>query len=135
MHDRPVRLGFWAAEELGLDGSRHYVDGLSAAERDRIGAYVNLDMVGTPGGTARVYGERDVADALDAAAGGGLSRTSIGGASDHASFARVGIPVGGLYTGTHACYHRACDTARRVDRPLVRRMAVVTERAVEALTR
>ena len=135
VHDRPVRLGFWAAEELGLDGSRHYVDGLSAAERDRIGAYVNLDMVGTPGGTARVYGERDVADALDAAAGGGLSRTSIGGASDHASFARVGIPVGGLYTGTHACYHRACDTARRVDRPLVRRMAVVTERAVEALTR
>jgi Iap family predicted aminopeptidase len=135
VRDQPVRIGFWAAEELGLDGSRHYVDGLTGSQRDRISAYLNLDMVGTPGGALRVYGQREVAQALDLAAGGALKRTSIGGASDHASFARVGIPVGGLYTGTHGCYHRACDTVRRVDRPLVRRAAVATERAVQTLTR
>ena len=31
--------------------------------------------------------------------------------SDHAPFARVGIPVGGVFTGLDRCYHRACDDA------------------------
>ena len=28
--DRPLRFGFWAAEEIGLVGSRRYVGGLRA---------------------------------------------------------------------------------------------------------
>ena len=50
-----LRVGFWSAEEIGLVGSRRYVRGLSAAERRRIRAYVNLDMVGSPGAKADVY--------------------------------------------------------------------------------
>ena len=44
-----LRVGFWGAEEIGLVGSDRYVRRLSAAERRRIRAYVNLDMVGSPG--------------------------------------------------------------------------------------
>jgi Zn-dependent M28 family amino/carboxypeptidase len=60
---------------------------------------------------------------------------SLGGASDHAPFARAGIPVGGLFTGADerktpaqttvfggvagapydACYHQACDRLANVD--------------------
>ena len=47
-----LRFGFWGAEEIGLVGSTDYVDGLSRAERRRITAYVNLDMVGSPGADA-----------------------------------------------------------------------------------
>ena len=50
-----LRFAFWGAEEIGLVGSRRYVDGLSRAERDRIAAYINLDMVGTPGAEPAVY--------------------------------------------------------------------------------
>ena len=51
----PLRVGFWGAEEIGLVGSRRYVRRLSRAERRRIRAYVNLDMVGSPGEKAAVY--------------------------------------------------------------------------------
>ena len=44
-----LRLGFWGGEELGLLGSRRYVNRLARDERRRIAAYLNLDMVGSPG--------------------------------------------------------------------------------------
>ena len=42
-----IRFAFWAAEEPGLLGSTDYVTGLSPAERDRIGLYMNYDMIGS----------------------------------------------------------------------------------------
>ena len=65
---RPARAcasAFWGAEELGLYGSRRYVDSLSAAERRRITGYVNLDMVGSPNAVRYVYGAGRVRDALE----------------------------------------------------------------------
>ncbi len=54
-----VRLAFWGAEEVGLVGSRHYVRSLSRAERRRIAAYLNFDMVGSPEcGAGAVRGRR-----------------------------------------------------------------------------
>ena len=106
-----IRFAWWGAEELGLLGSRHYVGGLSRAERDRIALYLNLDMVGSPNFRRLVYDgdaegvpagseviERVLADQLR---GQGLAvgETALGGGSDHASFAAAGIPVGGLFTG------------------------------------
>jgi aminopeptidase Y len=118
-----VRFGFWTAEEIGLVGSRRYVRSLAGAERRRIAAYVNLDMVASPNAEALVYGVPRVARVLRDAVGatGRTPReTDLGGASDHASFAGAGIPVGGLFTGASeagpdgrphdACYHRRCDT-------------------------
>ncbi|MEX2457882.1 MAG: M28 family peptidase, partial [Actinomycetota bacterium] len=43
-----VRLALWSAEEYFLVGSTRYVEGLDAAGRAEIEAYVNLDMIGSP---------------------------------------------------------------------------------------
>ena len=135
-----LRVGFWAAEEIGLVGSRRYVEGLSREERRRIGAYVNLDVVGTPRARARVYDGDDAAGrrieaALRAGLPDGAGQDDLGGASDHASFAGAGIPVGGIFTGLDRCYHRACDTIGNVDVELAAQAARATLGGLEALAR
>jgi Zn-dependent M28 family amino/carboxypeptidase len=153
-----IRLGFWTAEELGLYGSRAYVRGLGAAERRRIRRYVNLDMVGSPNAVLETYGGGATEAALRralAARGPAPRAGSIGGASDHASFQRAGIEVGGVFTGASGrvsrasaerfgaragrpadpCYHQACDTLANVNRPVLERVANAVEVAVRSLAR
>ncbi len=139
-----VRLAFWGAEELGLLGSRHYVRSLDRAERRRISAYINLDMVGSPNAVPELYadGDDELVRVLRRAAGRPLGNVAAGGSSDHAPFEEAGVPVNGLYTGANergpggrprdACYHLACDTADHVNRPVLLRMA---RAAAEALSR
>jgi aminopeptidase S len=43
-----VRLAWWGAEEVDMDGSTHYVETLSRADRRKIALYLNLDMVASP---------------------------------------------------------------------------------------
>ena len=83
-----VRLGFWAAEELGLLGSRRYVRSLDRRERERIRAYLNFDMVGSPNAVPELYGDggRRPGEVLRDAAGRPARRGAVGGASDHAAF-------------------------------------------------
>jgi peptidase M28-like protein/PA domain-containing protein len=142
-----VRLAFWGAEELGLVGSRRYVDSLDRDERRRIRAYLNFDMVGSPNAVPEVYGDGDAE--LErvlrrAAAPATLGAAAVGGASDHAPFQDAGIPVNGLYTGASEpgpggrprdpCYHLACDTQRRVNRPVLLRMARAAAEALRVLS-
>jgi aminopeptidase S len=133
-----LRVGFWGAEEIGLVGSRRYANRLSRAERRRIRAYVNLDMVGSPGEKAAVYaGSGEAGRAIEAALREGLPPDApeerLGGASDHASFDAVGVPVGGIFTGLDRCYHRACDRLRNVDAALAAVNARATAGALVAL--
>ncbi len=133
-----LRVGFWSAEEIGLVGSRRYVRGLRAAERRRIRAYVNLDMVGSPDSTAKVYagtGEegRRIEAALREGLPDGAREEDLGGASDHASFRSAGIPVGGIFTGLDRCYHRACDRIGNVDAERAATAARATAGALQAL--
>ena len=139
-----VRLGFWGAEELGLLGSRHYVRSLDRTERRQISAYLNFDMVGSPNAVPELYadGDAELVRVLRRAAGRPLGNVAAGGSSDHAPFDEAGVPVNGLYTGANergpggrprdACYHLACDTADRVNRPVLLRMA---RAGTEALSR
>ena len=141
-----VRLAFWAAEELGLLGSRHYVNSLDGAEKRRIAAYVNLDMVGSPNAVPELYadGDRALGRVLQRAYGPKLGEVAAGQSSDHALFKAAGIPINGLYTGSSekgpggrprdACYHLACDTAGNVDRAVLLRMARATAEALEKLS-
>jgi aminopeptidase S len=141
-----VRVGFWAAEELGLLGSRRYVHSLDRGERDRIDAYINLDMVGSPNPVPVVYADGDagLARVLRGADGGHLGEVPIGQASDHTFFELAGIPVNGLYTGSteaapgggarDPCYHLACDTTGNVDRAMLLRMARTTAAALRTLS-
>ncbi len=142
-----VRLAFWGAEELGLIGSRRYVRSLDAGERERIAAYLNFDMVGSPNAVSAVYsnGDAGLRRALRGAVGGPLAEESVGGGSDHAPFEAAGIPFSGLYTGSSEdgpggrprdpCYHLACDTGRNVDRAVLLEMARAAAQAVERLSR
>jgi Peptidase family M28/PA domain len=142
----PMRLGFWAAEEIGLVGSRDYVRSLSPGDRLDVGAYLNLDMVGSPNPVPELYddGAPRLARVLRQSVRGQLGGTIAGGASDHAPFRAAGIPVNGLYTGSterapngrprDPCYHLACDTLDNVNRGMLLRMARATARALRRLS-
>ncbi len=114
----PVRFAFWGAEELGLLGSQAYVDSLSDAELDRIGAYLNFDMLGSPNFANFVYdGDNTLGTAPDGYAtdesaaieqtfedfydsrGIAYEDTDFDGRSDYQAFADAGIPSGGLFSG------------------------------------
>jgi Zn-dependent M28 family amino/carboxypeptidase len=148
-----LRFAFWGAEELGLVGSTSYVQSVSATRRSGIRGVLNLDMVGSrnfgrlvysgdgqPPGSLRI---ENAFRAYFAARGLAVEEASLGGSSDHAAFARAGIPVGGLFTGADdlksaelarrfggsagqafdACYHKACDTVANVDLGVLHQMA------------
>jgi Zn-dependent M28 family amino/carboxypeptidase len=155
--DATVRFAFWSAEELGLLGSRHYVRSLPEKQRKRIDAYLNFDMVGSPNYSRLVYGgSRHIEGALRAAFHEqrlAVARTSIGARSDHASFERAGIDVGGVFTGADEaktsadtrlfggragrphdpCYHRACDRLPHVNLRVLRQIATATVVTVREL--
>jgi aminopeptidase S len=136
-----VRLAFWGAEELGLIGSRRYVRGLDEEDRERIAAYINLDMVGSPSPTRGVYSDTDpgIERLLRRLVGPRAEEEEATGRSDHAPFEQAGIPVGGLFTGAgrphDACYHRACDDISNVNMRVLVEMARVNADAVERLSK
>jgi len=113
-----LRFSWWGAEESGLLGSTHYVANLPQEEIDRISAYLNFDMVGSPNYVRFVYdGDGSTFEApegyvteesaaLEALfrefyAGRGLEAedTEFDGRSDYQAFADAGVPSGGLFTG------------------------------------
>ena len=91
--DLPLRFAFWGAEEIGLVGSRRYVDGLGAAGRRRIAAYLNLDMVRTPDSEPQVYDGGPVEETLRRHLPRGTDDVTLEDNSDHAPFEQAGIPV------------------------------------------
>jgi Zn-dependent M28 family amino/carboxypeptidase len=109
-----VRFAFWGAEEVGLVGSTHYVDTLSAKELGRIALNLNFDMLASPNFAAFVYdGDGSEGDAgpagsdviekvfLDHFKERGLPSgpTLFDGRSDYFAFIENGIPAGGLFSG------------------------------------
>jgi Zn-dependent M28 family amino/carboxypeptidase len=114
---RQVRFAFWGAEELGLFGSARYVDSLTEAQRAKIYANLNFDMVGSPNYVRFVYdGNGDGSDDATPGPPGsdtieeiftkyfadrGLASepTAFDGRSDYGPFIAAGIPAGGLFSG------------------------------------
>ena len=115
-----VRFGFWGAEELGLIGSRKYVQSLDIEALKNIALYLNFDMLASPNpgyftydgdqslpadkrgnpvvpeGSAGI--ERSLAAYLNSA-GKTPQDTSFDGRSDYDGFTQAGIPSGGLFSG------------------------------------
>ncbi|RPF35521.1 M28 family metallopeptidase [Streptomyces sp. TLI_185] len=135
-----LRFAWWGAEELGIVGSGHYVDGLSAAHRSKISSYLNFDMIGSPNPGYFVYDDDPAIEKTfkDYFTGLGIAtepETEGDGRSDHAPFKDAGVPVGGLFSGADyvktaaqaakwggtsgkafdACYHSSCDTTSNID--------------------
>lgn len=112
-----LRFILFGAEENGLIGSRAYVQRLSDAERGRMVGMINLDMVGIDIRFSAAGAPRLSAPAREKAAELGRSlpeATNAGGGSDHASFARVGVPTLFLFTGIDENYHKPTDLARYI---------------------
>lgn len=91
-----LRFIFFGVEEIGLRGSRHYVESLTDAELRDIAAMLNFDAMGA--GKASILGDGALVNAaLGIAAANGLSvgesAGMSGGGSDHAPFRDAGVPV------------------------------------------
>jgi len=115
-----LRFGFWGAEELGLIGSRNYVESLDLTALKNIALYLNFDMLASPNpgyftydgdqslptdtrgrpvvpeGSAGI--ERTLVAYLESA-GKTAQDTSFDGRSDYDGFTLAGIPAGGLFSG------------------------------------
>jgi Zn-dependent M28 family amino/carboxypeptidase len=131
---RSVLVIHFDAEEWGLVGSRVFVEHMPI-RRESIVSMLNMDMVGRLRG-ARLMVDVSSANAVirvfvdSAAATAGVPTvrsSAIAERSDHASFRRAGIPVVALFTGFHDDYHRATDTAARIDVPGILRVVDVAE--------
>ena len=106
---RTIRFAFWGAEEGGPFGSAVYVDSLAPAERERIAAYLNFDMLGSPNFIRFVYDEPSAAEgsaSITATFAGYFEEAGLAwepidltGHADHGAFTAAGIPTGGLFSG------------------------------------
>jgi Zn-dependent M28 family amino/carboxypeptidase len=118
-----VRFGFWGAEELGLIGSRNYVESLDLDGLKDIALYLNFDMLASPNPGYFTY-DGDQSLPMDArgqpvvpegsagiertlvaylkSAGKPAQDTSFDGRSDYDGFTLAGIPAGGLFSGAEA---------------------------------
>ncbi|MHC5908090.1 M28 family metallopeptidase [Streptomyces sp. S6] len=135
-----LRFAWWGAEELGIVGSRNYVNSLSSANRAKISGYLNFDMIASPNPGYFVYDDDPTIEKTfkNYFAGIGVPteiETEGDGRSDHAPFDNAGIPVGGLFTGAERsktaaqaakwggtsgrafdrCYHSSCDTTANIN--------------------
>ncbi|MFD9326495.1 MULTISPECIES: M28 family metallopeptidase [unclassified Streptomyces] len=135
-----LRFAWWGAEELGMVGSRYYVNSLTTANRAKISGYLNFDMIGSPNPGYFVYDDDPAIEKTfqNYFAGIGIAteiETEGDGRSDHAPFKNAGIPVGGLFSGADyiktaaqaakwggtsgrafdACYHSSCDTTSNIN--------------------
>nr|WP_239063297.1 M28 family peptidase [Streptomyces sp. SID13031] len=129
-----VRFGWWTDEEQGLNGSEFYVGQLSSADRTKIKAYFNFDMVSSTNAGYFVNNITTDTGKVLKAFYDGLNlqpeeNTEGVGRSDDASFKDAGIPTSGVAAGASArkttaqaqkwggtanqaydsCYHSACD--------------------------
>jgi Zn-dependent M28 family amino/carboxypeptidase len=141
---RTIRVVLFAAEELGLFGSREYVS-VHAEAMDDVVAMMNLDMVGEPEGygatghpeadtvfarLARDTPLRDLGLRTEVNHGGGPG-------SDHQPFLLAGVPT--IYVQTALppdaprWYHNAGDTFDKIDLDAIRKSAAAAAAAAWAL--
>jgi aminopeptidase YwaD len=112
----------FGAEEMGLLGSKHYVDN-SVLPLDEIRVMINLDMVGRlrnqqllVGGVGTAMESEEIVTKLIQHDSLTLSTTMEGfGASDHSSFYGKDIPVLFLTTGAHTDYHTPEDDIEHIN--------------------
>ncbi|MFG1872861.1 M28 family peptidase [Micromonospora arborensis] len=143
-----VRFAWWTDEEQGLNGSRFYVNSLSATQRGYIKGYYNFDMVGSTNGGYFINRVSSTTAAPLKAYWDSLGlqpeeNVEGQGRSDDYYFQQAGIPTSGYAAGASArktssqaakwggtansaydpCYHRACDTTANVSATVLNRAA------------
>lgn len=127
----------FGAEELGLVGSRAFVQSLDSAARSRIKAMFNYDMVGVGSDGWLLIGNANLqqrgatlADSIGIAVRRGNLPANTG--SDHASFANAGIPALMLYRETDNLLHTPQDVTSRVRPELLEQAARIGVALIES---
>lgn len=116
-----IRFAWWGAEEVGLNGSSHYLDNLSPADLRNISLYLNVDCIASKNFTRGVQ-DSDLSDTIDNPGtlftetpngSGAIEQVlldyfrsqnlptktiPLDGMSDYMGFVKHGIPFGGLFT-------------------------------------
>ena len=114
-----LRIIPFGSEELGLLGSRFYVESLSEEELENTKAMLNFDALGTGSGVS-VFGDGDIAAlvsdigdqiGVDVAVTLGLR----GGSSDFASFREAGVPYLMFFGDDVSRIHSERDTLEFVE--------------------
>jgi len=117
-HARSILFVAFTGEELGLLGSKYFVENMGISP-SAVNLMVNLDMVGRMkegngvqvGGVGTAAGLRDTVLSFNDTTQLSLSFTDEGyGPSDHSSFYGKNIPVLFITTGPHLDYHTPFDT-------------------------
>jgi membrane-associated protease RseP (regulator of RpoE activity) len=141
--DRNIVFAAFGAEELGVIGSRHFVDHPPApiGSAQSVAAMINADMVGrlredkllVDGmGTSPAW--EPIVKAASEDLGLKITHGSEGfGASDHSSFTGARVPVAFLFTGVHEDYHLPSDTADKVDAEGAARVTTLAARMTLAV--
>ncbi|HEX6801224.1 MAG TPA: M20/M25/M40 family metallo-hydrolase [Candidatus Binatia bacterium] len=132
---RTIIFVAFSAEELGLFGSRHFVERAQSIAATK--TMVNLDMVGRlRDDRLTVFGARSGDRLSDLIATGAASlgleirQSDEVGQSDHISFYNKKIPVLHFFTGVHEDYHRPGDTWEKLN---VQGMARISDLALVTL--
>ncbi|SCG75514.1 M28 family peptidase [Micromonospora inositola] len=143
-----VRFAWWNGEEQGLQGSRFYVNSLSATQKGYLKGYYNFDMVGSPNGGYFINRVISTTAAplkayWDSFGLQPEENVEGQGRSDDYSFSNAGIPTSGYAAGASAtktsaqaskwggtagaaydgCYHRSCDTTSNINATVLNRSA------------
>ena len=113
-----VRFIFFGVEEIGIYGSKHYVDALDEEDKAEIIAMLNFDAMGQ--GDATVQGSAQLADiATSVATAAGISLNRVqdtrGFGSDHAPFINAGIPALFFFGDDFSIINSPDDVLKEVD--------------------
>eukprot|EP01088_Endostelium_zonatum_P001550 TRINITY_DN11854_c0_g1_i1.p1 TRINITY_DN11854_c0_g1~~TRINITY_DN11854_c0_g1_i1.p1 ORF type:complete len:558 (-),score=136.53 TRINITY_DN11854_c0_g1_i1:50-1723(-) len=122
-HSNPIVFGWWGAEEIGLIGSRHFVQTFNSINSnntlaEHMAYYINMDMLGSPNGMFQLVNSSTVPvsqtiqnscqtlndKVIEYLRNGAkrenlLAYTSGGAGSDMMSFWEVGVPMISFATG------------------------------------
>ena len=131
-----LRFIFFGVEEIGLLGSRHYVESLTDAELRDITAMLNFDAMGA--GKASILGDGALVNAaLGIADANGLSvgesEGMSGGGSDHAPFRDAGVPVLFFFGDDYSRINSPDDTLEFVDASIMGTHMTVALRLLDEL--
>ena len=125
------------AEELGLYGSRAYVDGLSNQQLEQMRGMLNFDMLGAGSGPLLLMGDgklallaRASAKQLEIDARNGSLPANAG--SDHESFARRGVDTV-FFMRDYNLLHTPQDTIDQINQTYLEEAGRVAQRVLERL--
>jgi Zn-dependent M28 family amino/carboxypeptidase len=131
---RSILLMVFSGEELGLLGSAYYADNPTKPMKDMV-CMLNMDMVGRNEETAQETAEENIGHIhlvgskristglhdLTMEANKHIGFTfeydmeSVYRRSDHANFAKKGVPVTFVFGGFHPDYHKPTDTVDKIN--------------------